>query len=103
MGRSKQSRNNALNISTKIDEKIVSGPKSAANEFNEYFSSIADEIRAKITGTKACYKDFLTNQCQSSCFFRPTDKEEILKIIKSIDQAKSSGPNSIPNKVLNCY
>ena len=97
-----KSKNNSTNISIKIGDRIVSDPKTVANEFNEYFSNIADKVRAKIPETKASYKDFLTKRCRNSFFFRPTEKEEILKIINSIDQTKSTGPNSIPNKILNC-
>ena len=97
-----RSKNNSSNISIKIGERIISDSKTVANEFNEYFSSIADQIRDKIPETKACYKDFLTKGCRNSFFFHPTDQEEISKIINNIDQSKSTGPNSIPNRILSC-
>ena len=43
-----------------------------------------------------------TKGCRNSFFFHPTDKEEISKIINNIDQSKSTGPNSIPNRILSC-
>ena len=97
-----RSKNNSSYISIKIGEKIISDSKPVANEFNEYFSSIADQIRDNIPETKASYKDFLTKGCRNSFFFYPTDKEEISKIINNIDQSKCTGPNSIPNGILSC-
>ena len=35
-------------------------------------------------------------------FFHPTDEEEISNIINNIDQSKSTGLNSIPNRILSC-
>ena len=89
-------------IPINIGEKVVSDPKIVANEFNAYFSNIADKVRAKIPETKASYKEYLSKRSRRSFFFRPTDKEEVINIINNLDQSKSSGPNSIPNRILKC-
>ena len=41
-----RNKNNSTNISIKIGDRIVSDPKTVANEFNEYFNNIADKVRA---------------------------------------------------------
>ena len=64
---------------------------------------MAENIRAKIPPTSSSFQDYLSeNRCQNSFFLRPTQKDEILKIIKNIDKSKSVGPNSIPQIVLTC-
>ena len=95
-----QKKNKTTNISIKLHDKIVSDPKTVANEFNAYFSNIAGKVRSKIPETKASYKDYQTKRCQGSFFFRPTDKEEVIKVINSLDLTKSTGPKSIPNRIL---
>lgn len=94
----KKSKN--VNISINIAERIVSEPTAVANEFNTYFCGIAEKVRSKIPVTTASYRDYLKKRYPRSFFFRPTDKDEVKKIIGSLDQSKSIGPNSIPFKVL---
>ena len=88
-------------IPINIGEKVVSDLKIVANEFNAYFSNIADKVRAN-KKTKASYKEYLSKRSRRSFFFRPTDKEEVINIINNLDQFKSTGPNSIPNRILKC-
>ena len=47
------------------------------------------------------YTDYLTNEIPDSFFLSPTNKEEIKFILSSLDISKSTGPYSIPKKVLN--
>ena len=47
------------------------------------------------------YTDYLTNRNPESYFLSPTSKEEIKFVLSSLDINKSTGPYSIPSKVLN--
>ena len=40
--------------------------------------------------------EYLSNESDSTIFLQPTDKEDIAKIISSLNSNKASGPNSIP-------
>ena len=46
------------------------------------------------------YTDYLSSTNTNTFFLTPTDKNEISFIISSLDSHKSSGPNSIPVKIL---
>ena len=89
-------------ISIKIGEEVVSEPGAIANEFNAYFGGVAEKVRSKIPVTNVSHRDYLKERYHGSFFFRPTRKEEAKKIINTLDQSKSTGPNSIPFKILKC-
>ena len=46
------------------------------------------------------FSDDLSNETSSTIFLQPTDKEEIAKIISSLNPNKASSPNSIPYRIL---
>ena len=96
---SKSEKNNS-NISISIDGQIQSKPERVANHFNDFFTSIADKIRDKIPPSYRNFSSFLKQRNQNSIFLRPTSQEEVTKIIGALSSSKSSGPNSIPIKIL---
>ena len=68
--------------------------------FNKHFTNIADKIRNKILPSNKHYSDFLKNRNPNSFFFSPVDKNEIIKVIKTLNITKSNSPNSIPSNLL---
>ena len=64
--------------------------------FNNYFVSIAETTKTSI---KYSHKHF-SNESSSTIFFQPTDEEEIVNIISSLNSNKASGLNSIPYRIL---
>ena len=76
-------------------------PIATSNSFNDYFTSIADNIFAnrKYDGTKL-YRDFLANRLTEDFVFKECDENEIKSIISSFQISKSAGPNSIPTFLL---
>ena len=65
-------------------------------------SSVADTAKEKIKYSHKHFYTFnLNNQCKNSILIQPTDSEEIANIISTLNMNKSSGPNSIPYKMLN--
>ena len=46
------------------------------------------------------YTDYLHGDNLYSFFITPTDSEEVISIISSLSDNKSSGPNSIPTRIL---
>ena len=87
-------------ISISIDGQIQSEPEKVANHFNNFFTSIADDIREKIPPSRHNFSKFLKHRNQNSIFLRPSSADEVAKIILSFSTSKSSGPNSIPIKIL---
>lgn len=88
------------NISISIDGQVHSEPGKVANHFNDFFTSIADNIRDKIPPSYQHYSSFLKHRNQNSIFLRPSSSDEVAKIIGAFSSSKSSGPNSIPIKIL---
>ena len=79
----------------------ITDPIAISNSFNDYFTSIADNIlkKRKYEGSKS-YRDFLANRLTEDFVFKECDENEIRSIISSLDVTKSSGPNSIPVRIL---
>ena len=73
--------------------------------YTEYFESNWNNNRNTWKGIKTIisakhYTDYLSSTNTNTFFLTPTDKNEISFIISSLDSHKSSGPNSIPVKIL---
>ncbi|MCP4484330.1 MAG: reverse transcriptase family protein [Flavobacteriaceae bacterium] len=76
------------------DGSKISEPVNIANEFNEYFTKVADEITKKIPRTWKSPLSYLANPNLNSLIISPCTTNEVSTAIKS------SGPNSIPVKLL---
>ena len=70
-----------------------------ANTFNNYFASIAETTKRSIKYSHKHFSDYLSNESISTLFLQPTDQEEIVNIISSLNSNKASGPNSIPCRI----
>ena len=82
-----------------INNTIVTDPLCISNTFNNYFSSIADDIRKTIPTSNKHFSTFLKNPVANSIFLS-ANPDEILKCISSLDLSKSSGPFSISSNIL---
>ena len=71
-----------------------------ANEFNEYFTNVAEGITKNIPRTQKSPLSYLRNSNSNSFFISPCTTEDVSKVIRSLKNGKSSGPNSIPIKLL---
>ena len=78
----------------------VTDPLHIANIFNDYFSSIAEKTKASIKFLNKSFQDFLHHPNEELLFITPTDAHEINLIISSLNNDKSTGPNSLPTKIL---
>ena len=71
-----------------------------ANNFNDFFTSVADTVRASIPNTNHHFSSFFKHRNPNSIFLSPTTPEEVAKINRSFSETKSSGPRSIPVRIL---
>ena len=84
-----------------IDEgKIITNSKNFAEHFKKLFTEIGTNTQNKILPTKKYYTDYLLNPNNETFFITPTTDEEISDIISDLNISKSTGPNSIPPKVM---
>ena len=78
-----------------IEEK---DPFLISNHFNNFFPIITKKIEGKIVKNNKNISDFLTEPLPSNFFL--TSTLQIQELIKSLNNKKATGPNSIPTKVL---
>ena len=78
----------------------VTDPLHIANIFNDYFSSIAEKTKANIKFSNKSLQNFLYHTNTESLFIAPTDTREVNLIMSSLNSDKSTGPNSLPTKIL---
>ena len=83
-----------------INGELNTDHSEIANEFNNYFSSIAGKLQASIHTQGQDFNSYLHNKSKYSLFITPTTKYEIIDTITGNINNKAIGPNSIPNKVL---
>ncbi len=87
-------------------QKFVSGnktytnPSQIANEFNHFFANIGPSLANKIQHQGKDFSMYLNNSCASTCFFKPTDVNEIEKIIGKLGNNKSPGYDLIKSNVV---
>ena len=66
------------------------------------FTSVAKQKEDKLIKPKD-YSKYLKNPNCTSCFITPTNNEEVLFEIKNLKKDKSSGPSTIPIKILKLF
>ena len=80
--------NKVINISNKnrntpsliVNNKLNSEPVEVANKFNEYFSTIAKNLQAKIYDTGTDFHQYLKDRNEHSIFIQPTNPLELIRI-----------------------
>jgi len=73
----------------------ISDKQQMANEFNSYFSNIANLVCEQIPPSRSNYKDFLTGTHNKSFFLHPVIPEDIISIAKHMKGKKSVGHDNI--------
>ena len=71
-----------------------------ANVFNNFFVSVSSQVCSEMPRTKKSPLDYLKNRNMNSFFISPVTHSEIEDIIISLKNGKSTGPFSIPVKLL---
>ena len=61
---------------------------------------MAGNLQKDIHNAGKGFHKYLKNPNNYSFFIKPTDKTEIIQLINSMQQGKSVGPNSFPNRIL---
>ena len=83
-----------------MDENIETNPTKIAESFNNYFTSIAENLQKNITFGNNNFVKYLNTPLEYNFLFRSVDSTEIIMIINSLKSSKASGPYSIPTEIL---
>ena len=85
-----ETKNELLTDNTKI-----------TNEFNNYFSTVADNIlKENKTPILNTFDKYLKNRNRSSFAFEPCTPNEVFLLIAELNSSKSTGPNGIQTEIL---
>ena len=68
--------------------------------FNDYFTNIGPELASSIDSNVGHFTDYIIGQSKTSLFFTPTNENEILKIVQSLESSKSCGHDEISANLL---
>ena len=90
-------KNNDLPSIIRNNEKYINGPITIATTFNNFFTSIAGTVQSKIKFSNKSVRSLLSSKNNNTFII---NKEEICKIISSLNVNKSCRPNSITTKIL---
>ena len=94
--------NKKTKISLNINDNIINDETVIASAFNDYFSSIAQNLQDKIPNF-GNFEDYVTgNPSPNSLFFKAVTQNEMLKTRKTLNHSKSSGDCSIPKQIFEC-
>ena len=99
LGKVKSKTNFPDNFTTKKG-KIISEPTEIAHEFNEIYTNIGPDLANKIAPTSGNASDCLSSNFPSSLYLEPTNRLEIINIIKCLKPKSSSGYDDISPKLL---
>ena len=72
----KQKNNDRPSLITK-DEKYINDPVSIANNFNDFFTSVAEIVHSKIRFSDKPFRNFFSSKINDSFIITSTYKEEI--------------------------
>ena len=102
-----KSKSSKTNDTFKYNDQTTSDKDVIANKFNEYFVNIGCNLAAAIPQGGPSYTTFLPPANDSSIFIRPTNTEEIMKIISKLsnsapghDEVKLNDVNSVVNSLI---
>ena len=98
---------NSAKINLKINDKIVSDPKTIANHFNTFYSKMANNLVEKLPspsnkfGEEATAEYYKNSNVNDSAFsFKSVEETEVFNILQNINNAKAAGFDNIPGILL---
>ena len=70
-------------------------PTEVCNTFNDYFTNIGPNLAEQINTNNGHFTQYLSTPSEKSLIFNPTNVNEILDIVKSLNSSRSSGFDGI--------
>ena len=84
-----------------MNDKTITNPNEITNNFNQYFTSIANDIlQKKKYECHRSFHEYLLNPTNQSILIYNCDNDEIKKIIYNFHANKGYKPNSIDTHIL---
>ena len=83
-----------------VNGRKISNKNHIVNSFNRYFTSVGEDLAAKIPPAKKTFETYLQRQILTSFSFNLVDTTEVDKILKDFKPKTSSGSDGISMKLL---
>ena len=99
---SKENDKSSLFDRFRHDSDIITNPKTIANLFCDYFSSVGQQFASKIPIRNTTFNTYLSKNKKSTktIYLAPTDPDEIFKILTTMKAKKSTGHDNISTHFL---
>ena len=101
---------NIINIKTKdhnapncieVKDNLVTDNKEICNNFNEYFTTVADNIlKNNKTPILKTFDKYLPQRNSKSFAFEPCTPNEVFLLVEQLNPHKGTGPNGIHTEIL---
>ena len=92
----KSNKTASSEIIIKNNGVLVNDQKQVANRFNEYFTSIAQNLVDKLRNPKKQYSDYLKDPVSNSFMISPVLTAEVLDQLQNLDETKAADSYDIP-------
>ena len=86
-----------------VHGKLIGDPPQMPSIFNEYFVNVADSIHKTIPIIPKSPLRYLGSTNENSLFLFPVTHFEVVGVIRNLSSSKSTGPHSVPMKLLNIF
>ena len=83
-----------------LNGQILNDSQSISNAFNNFFINVGPNIANKIPSTPDTFEKYMESRLLQSFYLKPTDSNEVVKIVSSMNSNKPTGPHSIPVRIL---
>ena len=95
-------KSNKINTSSSllIEGNTVTDSQDISKCFNNFFTSVGQDLQKNIAPTKKHFSDYLKTPKADTFYISPQTPKEISDLIKTLKNSKSSGPNSTPRNIL---
>lgn len=78
-----------------VNGSLIEKEDLIANEFNTYFTKIAENIKKDIPNSDLNFKDFLPPPQQRTFFLNPTTRPEVIEIVRNLKSKFSTDINDV--------
>ena len=96
----KQSKNSGNGIFLNINGQLLTNQKKVANKFNHFFTNVAQKLVNELGESNTEFQDYLRNPSEISFYINEIEPHEVLKLIKKVDETKSSDIYGISPKMI---
>ena len=84
-----------------VNNELVTDTKDICNNFNDYFTTVADKIlRNNKTSLRKTFDQYLPQRNSNSFVFEPCTPNEVYLLVEQLNPSKGTGPNGIHTEIL---